>query len=264
MSDPVTGPESPATGGRRGTRPKYRVIRDEIAGRIARGVYRSGQSLPAQRELCRDFGVTLMTLRQALQALSDEGLIVQQPGRGTYVTPPPASYRLSTLRSLTDELLSQGIDVTTEVLRVELRAAPQYVTAALRLDSDARVLRLHRLRLVDGTPLVHQVSWIAPPYARAVHDVDFSTTPLYEALAEVCGVSVAAATETIRPGVLSAALAPLLRRRPGTPIFLSDRLTLAVDQEPVVLDRAALLGDRLQIRADRVTSAMSLSWDLTS
>nr|WP_269440766.1 GntR family transcriptional regulator [Micromonospora tarapacensis] len=189
-------------------------------------------------------------------------MIVQQAGRGTFVAPPPASYRLTTLRSLTDELHTQGIDVTTEVLRTELRSAPRYVAAQLGLADDVRLLRLHRLRVVDGTPLVHQVSWVAPPYARAVQRADFRTTPLYVALAEICGVAVAAATETIKPGLLPATLAPLLRRAAGTPVFLSDRLTYGVNQEAVVLDRAVMLGDRLQIRADRVTTAMSLSWNL--
>jgi GntR family transcriptional regulator len=238
------------------------VVADEIADRIRRGVYRPGQSLPAQRQLCTELGVTLMTLRQALASLGDEGLIVQQPGRGTFVTPPPAAYRLETLRSLSDELRAQGIDVVTEVLGVELRPLPAAVAAAADLATRARALRLERLRVVGGAPLVRQVSWVPNPHGKAIVDVDFSTTPLYAALGDLCGVAVAAASESIRPGLLPTSLAELMRRPAGTPVFLSDRVTRGVDRAALAVDTAVMLGDRLQIRADRVATAMSLSWAL--
>ncbi len=63
-----------------------------------------------------------MTLRQALRSLSDQGLVVQQPGRGTFVSPPLAAYRLQALRSFADELRAQGCEVTTRVLPAQVRA----------------------------------------------------------------------------------------------------------------------------------------------
>lgn len=254
--------------------PKYRLVADEIADRIRRGVHRPGDPLPAQRQLCADFGVTLMTLRQALASLGDEGLIVQQPGRGTFVTPPPAAYRLETLRSLSDELRSQGIEVVTEVLHAELRPSPTELDAERGPvrgpergpEPDAEpggpALFLERLRIVGGLPLVHQVSWVPAPHGAAVAGVDFTVTPLYAALADVCGAAVASATEDLRPGLLPESLAALMRRPAGTPVFLSERTTRGVDRAALVHDRAVLLGDRLRIRADRVASAMSLSWSL--
>src|SRR5690348_5157768 len=96
--------------------PAYRRIAADLAEKIREGAYRPGDALPAQRELSASYGVTLMTLRQALQELRDEGLIVQQAGRGTYVTPVHAAYRMDTLRSFVDDLRDQGHEVTTEVL----------------------------------------------------------------------------------------------------------------------------------------------------
>src|SRR5690349_5989518 len=101
---------------------KYQAIADDLAGRLARGEWRPGQALPSQRDLAVAYGVTLMTLRQALSALEERGLLTQRPGRGTFAGPPPAAYRLESLRSLADELRAQGREVVTQVRAVGLRA----------------------------------------------------------------------------------------------------------------------------------------------
>src|SRR5437764_14716462 len=82
---------------------RYRAIAADLAAKIRDGHSAPGEALPAQRELSTAYGVTLMTLRQALRELSDEGLIVQQPGRGTFVAPPYPAYHLGSLRSLADD-----------------------------------------------------------------------------------------------------------------------------------------------------------------
>src|SRR5439155_24000435 len=111
--------------------PRYRAIAAEIAGKIRAGEYRPGDALPAQRELSARYGVTLMTLRQALRSLQEDGLVVQQAGRGTFVAPAHAAYRLDTLRSLADDLREQGHRVSTEVLARDLRRPPARVAKRL-------------------------------------------------------------------------------------------------------------------------------------
>ncbi|MGR6913927.1 GntR family transcriptional regulator [[Actinomadura] parvosata] len=245
-------------------RPKYRVLQDELSDRIRRGVYRPGQALPPQRQLAASLGVTLMTLRQALRGLSDQGLVVQEPGRGTFVSPPLAAYRLESLRSLADELRAQGREVVTRVLSAQVRRLPAGVAAELGTDAGARGLRLERVRLVDGDPAVHQVSWVPEPYATKIRDADFAATPLYHALATRCEVAIAAATESIRPVVLPARVAELLRLPAGGAAFASERITRGVDGAALVHDQATIDGSRMLIRADRLAHSMSLQWSLAA
>jgi len=75
--------------------PKYAVIAADLQARIRSGEYPSGRPLPPQRSLSEAYGVTLMTLRQALQVLAERGLIVQRAGKDTLVS-PPFGYRLDT------------------------------------------------------------------------------------------------------------------------------------------------------------------------
>ena len=237
---------------------KYQTIAADLGERIRAGEYPPGSALPAQRELSSRYGVTLATLRQALGVLESAGLLTQQAGQGTFVAEPAAAYRLTTLRSLADDLREQGQPVDTEVVRSGLRKAPGVVAAALALP-EQRALRLERVRLLAGRPAIHQVSWIRQPYATPLATVDFTAESLYGALAAL-GVVVHRASERLRPAGLDAATAVLLRQRPGTAVFVSERVTYGLDGAPVVLDRATILGDLVEIRTERAADALSVRW----
>lgn len=238
---------------------RYRGIAADLAAKIRAGEYAPGEALPAQRELSVSYGVTLMTLRQALRELSDDGLIVQQPGRGTFVSPPHQAYRSGALQSLADDLRKQGHDVRTTVLGRTVRRAPAQVVGQLRIRAGESALRLERLREFAGRPAVHQVSWVRQPHADRLRERDFGAVSLYDALADA-GVAVARATETIRPGALTAAVAKHLEEPAGAPVFIGDRVTYALDGAAVVADRATILGSMMEIRTERAASGLTLNW----
>ena len=115
------------------------------------------------------------------------------------------------------------------------------------------------MREFAGRPAVHQVSWVRKPFGNRLRSVDFTTKSLYAALADA-GVAVARAAETIRPDVLDEALTGHLRAPAGTPVFVSDRTTYSLDDTTVVVDRAVILGDTMEIRAARAATGLSLTW----
>ena len=235
--------------------PAYRRIAEDLAGKIRAGVHRPGDALPAQRELSAQYGVTLMTLRQALQELRDQGLIVQQAGRGTFVAPAQAAYRVDTLRSFVEDLREQGHQVTTTVISAALRPALP--------DLGAPVLELVRVRLLGDRPVIHQTSWIPAPYAPVLIDEDFRRLSLYAALTEA-GATIVSASERIVPGLLADPVAGHLRRPAGEAVFVSERTTYAADERPVVVDRAVILGDLMEIRAERAATRLSVQWGAIS
>jgi GntR family transcriptional regulator len=200
-----------------------------------------------------------MTLRQALQRLSDDGLIVQLPGKGTCVAAPHLALQLGVLSSLADDLRKQGHEVRTTVLARAVRRAPERVVGQLRIRPGDTALRLERLREFAGRPAIHQVSWIRQPYGDQLRERDFAAVSLYGALADA-GVAVARAGETIRPGLLDPAAARHLGEPEGSPVFVSDRITFALDATAIVADRATILGSMMEIRTDRAATGQSLNW----
>jgi GntR family transcriptional regulator len=204
--------------------------------------------------------VTLVTLRQALRRLEDDGLLSQQPGRGTFVASPKATYRLDSLRGLAEDLRAQGRTVSTQILGQTLHRPPAWAAAHL---GSGRALRLERLRLLSGRPAVHQLSWVRSPVGVELRTADLSDTSLYAAIAEH-GVVVHRASEVLRPELLAAPVAELLRQAAGTPVFVSDRVTYGLDDRPIVVDRATILGTVMEVRTERAAAGLSMQWTSSS
>jgi GntR family transcriptional regulator len=238
--------------------PKYSLIATDLEQRIRSGEFQPGQALPPQRELSAAYGVTLMTLRQALALLTDRGLVAQQPGRGTFVHGAKAAYSMGSLRSLSDDLRAQGRAVDTIMLARELGPLPDRVAELL----GARGLRVERLRRLGNTPAIHQTSWIPEVYAAALADTDFTATPLYDALASA-GAAPVSAEERLVPALLPAGLSALLNQPAGAPVFSSERITFDAAGAPIVVDQATILGELVEVRTVRAASSMSMAWTST-
>ena len=245
--------------GFRGRVPKYLAIYRVLAERVEAGHYEPGTPLPAQRELVEEFDVSLMTVRQALQALEVDGLLETRHGVGTFVRRPSFSYGLTGLRSLSQELVEQGIELSTEVLAASVVPAPADVAGRLGLPADAPVLAVERLRGTSTGPLVLQTSYLTAAVGARI-DVDaLGDRSLYRLLEEL-GTPVRRASETIRAVALTDAEAASLDRSPGSPALLSCRLSRGDDDVPLVDDRALLVGDDTVITAERAVTGTDFSY----
>jgi GntR family transcriptional regulator len=256
--------------------PKYLRIHGALRDRITSGQWPSGSPLPAQRELAGEFGVSIMTLRQALQLLADDGLIDTRHGSGTFVASRYA-YHLGHLRSFAADLAGQGAEISTRLLAADTIAPPEAVGArlglglglgpgrgpGLGLGPPSQVLRLRRLRLADGRPVIVQTSYLPLDLAPAIDPDELGQRGLYTVLAEH-GLAVARTTETITPTTLGPADAADLGRSEGAPALLSHQVSFAADGAPLIDDHALLAGDSVAITASRSADELDVHYTLTT
>lgn len=242
--------------------PAYLRIHAELRSRIQRGHYGHDAPLPSQRNLSEEFGVTLMTLRQAIELLKREQLLVTRPGLGTFVAPRRLSYWIGPLRSLSQDMAAQGLDVTTELLTCEEVETPPEVADDLELAPGEPSVLVERLRAVQGHPLVYQRSHLPVSIGRRLRSADLAEHSLYELMARRLGVDIDHAFERLYPAVLAGPVAGLLRRPLGDPALLSERLTFSVGGRPVLHDQAFMPGDRLVIAAERRRNDVSIRYEL--
>jgi GntR family transcriptional regulator len=243
--------------------PKYLAIYRVLADRIADGRYPVDTPLPAQRELVEEFDVSLMTVRQAIQALESDGLLETRHGVGTFVRGPSFSYGLTGLRSLAQDLVEQGIELETEVLDSGLVVPPADVGARLGVPEGGRVLAVERLRSTRTTgapvPLLLQTSYLPEEIGSRIGAEPLRHQSLYRLLADV-GTPVRQASETIQAVALTARQAARLHREPGSPALLSCRLSRSETGGPLVDDRALLVGDTV-ITAERAVTGTNLAYE---
>lgn len=226
---------------------RYLQIAEALKERIASSALAPGDRLANQRALAREFGVTLMTLRQALSLLEREGLIACRHGLGTFVAAPPIDYDILQFRTFAGDLRSHGQPVDTRVLRIQFVRADRRVQAGLGLRAEDRALLLERLRLVKGRPVSLQRSFLPEDVGEEVAKADLSLTPLRQALAFKLGIEIAGAREEIFAVRLREREARELACRPGAPAFCSERVSWARPRQPVVFDRVYIPGDRFRI-----------------
>ncbi|HZR50571.1 MAG TPA: GntR family transcriptional regulator [Streptosporangiaceae bacterium] len=239
--------------------PKYLRIHGELRDLIGSGRWPAGSLLPSQAELAAQFGVSIMTLRQALQLLTDEGLVQARHGSGTYVS-ARYDYDLGHLRSFAEDLASQGAQITTRVLAAGIVTPPADVAA--RLAAAGGVLRLRRLRLSAGQPVIVQTSYLPADLAAVIERDDLTRRGLYAILA-AHGLAVSRASETITPISLGPADARDLTRPEAAPALLSHRVSFTAAGVPVIDDHAVLPGDRVAITADRSAGHLDARYTLT-
>jgi DNA-binding GntR family transcriptional regulator len=227
--------------------PRYHQIADALRERIRVGELPSGARLDNQRQLAKSFGVTLMTLRQALELLEREHLITRRHGLGTFVAAPSIDYDIMQLRRFAGDLSAKGERVATRLLGTRFAAADRRVAEALRLAGRPRVLVVERLRLVDEHPMSLQRSFLPSPLGDEVIRADLALTPLHQVLEFKLGVVVTRASETVSAVRLGRREARDLGCRAGEPAFESERVSYDAGGAPVVFDRAFIPGDRFRI-----------------
>ncbi len=227
--------------------PRYHRIADDLRARIRDGSLRPGAPLPNQRRLARDFGVTLMTLRQALTLLEREHLIDRRHGLGTFVAAPAIDYDILQHRRFAGDLRARGEEVTTRLLGARFVAADRRVSEALGVAPRARVLALDRLRLVDGRPMSLQRSFLPAAIGEEIVKADLAETPLQQALEFKLGLTVQRAHETVSAVRLGRREARQLGCRAGVPAFESERVSYDGSGAAIVFDRVHIPGDRFRI-----------------
>jgi GntR family transcriptional regulator len=137
---------------------KYVRVRDYLRT-LATQELAAGDPLPSERELCTKFGVSRMTVRQAVDALVVDGLLERVQGRGMFVARPKVDLQVR-LTSFTEEMQRRGMIPSVRHLRAERVDADAGVAAALELPAGDTVVHLYQLRLADGEPMSVQHSWL--------------------------------------------------------------------------------------------------------
>jgi GntR family transcriptional regulator len=212
---------------------KHAQISAQIEASISHGDLAPGDRLPPERTLAETYGVSRMTVRQALQTLESRGLLRRAIGRsgGSFVAEPTLERDVGA--SLSAQIAKQGVRAGAEVL-------------SARDDGDA--VEIARVRLADGEPFALERSRFPSDRFAGLLQLDL-TGSLYELLADHFDAAPVRAIERLEPVLANADEAAVLRVQEGAPLMLVDRT--AYDDAGLVVETArdVFRGDRTRIVA---------------
>lgn len=231
--------------------PIYRQIASSLEADIASGKLKEGDKLPSERVMAETLGISRMTARQALRHLTDRGILVTRTGHGTFVGQPLIQQKLSTLTGFTEEMERQGRKSSSIVVESDLRPADRPCAAALNLPVGGQVLRLVRIRLVDGKPVAIETTEIRADIAPGLLDVaDFAHELLYRILRNNFGVNPATAEQTLEASLASPAVGRTLEIAEGAAVLKLTRLTFDAKGNPFEYVRSIYRGDSFVMKVD--------------
>ena len=213
--------------------PRYAQVYSALREWIYSGTYGAGAQLPTESELCDMFGVSRITTRKALDILVDEGLVVRQPGRGTFVVDDLADAPvLGDMEQLLRKVARLGKNTSiagAEVTEVEADAETR---KDLGLAEGAKVQRASHVRLLNGKPIGYVVTSVP-----AALDIRFDLNELNESpmlnLLERKGVDIASADQVISATLADARLASLLDTSVGAPLLHVRLVVFDAERRPV-------------------------------
>ena len=135
---------------------KYPIIKQALKSRLLTGTYRPGQAIPSETQLAKEFVVSRMTARRALDELEREGLIYRVQGSGSFPTGQRFQQGVFRIQSLEEMSLAVGPETVpfTRVLRSGLQRASSQIAQALHLEPNSAVLEVVRLRGIDSQPVL--------------------------------------------------------------------------------------------------------------
>lgn len=229
--------------------PQYRQI--ELALRTRLATMRPGERLPSDTDLCREFGVSRMTARNAMQRLAADGLVQRIPGLGSFVVEPPAHRYADRLTAFTHEMEAQGRTPSSRLLARETRPATDADARALDLRPGEPVVLVRRLRLADGVPMAVESAVLIRRTAAAVMAADLETGSLHETLARA-GFQLRRGKATITAEAATPADARLLGIGESEPLLVERRVIVDVHGQPVEATESRYPGERyaLDVRFD--------------
>lgn len=206
--------------------PRYQVIYNDLVEQIQSGALAPAAQLPGETDLARQYGVSRMTVRQALDLLDSDRFVVRRQGSGTFVSENvKRGRRLNRLRSFADEIASTSSEVSSRVVRAEAEKADAEVADAFGIAEGDLASHITRVRLIDGCAAALQDAWIPYAVAPSLCREPLLDGSLYRTLSERFGVQLRYADQSMTAALLTEAQAALLDVAPGGAVLEARRRT---------------------------------------
>lgn len=225
--------------------PMYRQVADRIRADIKNGIYKVDEKIPTELELIEKYDVSRITIRQAIDLLSDEGILMRRQGKGTFVTVPSESLDVKTVTSFSDACFMRGITPSSKVLAARTVKASREDMDELKVKDNMRVIEIDRLRIADGVPVILERNHFSPAFSYLLEsNLDGS---LYSLLRGY-GVEPSSASRDISLVIADENKANLLGVEVGAPIIFLHEIIYDQKGRPLHTSHQYILGDKFTLK----------------
>jgi GntR family transcriptional regulator len=224
--------------------PLHAQITEALQLQIKDGELKAGENFPSERELAESFGVSRMTVRQALLRLRHDGLIYRERGVGTFVANRKIDVHTRNLSGFSEEMASLGLTPSSRVLQLKRENADERVAQDLDLETNAEVFRLERLRLADEEPMAFETTYLAAHLCPELDRIDLTKNSLYQVLIENYNLQMHHAAESLEAAAATRFVAAQLGIKTNAPVLVVHRVVYSEANQPIESAHTTYRADR--------------------
>ncbi len=191
-------------------KPLYYLVECKLKEKIESGVYKPGDVLPVESELCAEYNVSRITIRKALSRLEEEGLIEHQFSKTPRVKKNAIHRHANRMRGLSEELAQSGIRCSNYILKAELQEANENIAEKMGIEPGEPLVYIERLRYGNGEALCYQTMYLREKYCPELLSADLAASSIYTMLEQEYKLPIATCKQTITACMSSYRLCALL------------------------------------------------------
>ncbi|MCH4207758.1 MAG: GntR family transcriptional regulator [Solobacterium sp.] len=184
--------------------PLYCKLAETLEEKINHNVYKKGERIPSERELCEQYDVSRMTVRLAIEELERQGKVEKRQGKGTFVLSKSINQDLKDVYSFSREMERQGKISTTQIICRNVITADEKVACHLEIQKGDQVIYLERLRCAEDVAIMLEKTWFPYQSFSFLMNIDFGEKGLYKTLQEDYGIRIDRAIEKFKATELNA------------------------------------------------------------
>ncbi|GAB6107246.1 GntR family transcriptional regulator [Fusibacter bizertensis] len=225
--------------------PLYKQLYESIRYNITNGEYQPGQRLPSEEDLCKLYGVSRITVRNALDELSNTGFITRKRGKGTFVTKNHITHHLTEKISFSETCILNGFKPGAKVIRAVIEKASPIDVTMLKIDKDERVVIIERLRYADEIPVSIEENRFSQDYTFLLNE-ELNNSSLYTILKEKYGVQIIDNRATVEIVFATYEQALYLNIEEGYPLLCITTCPVDANNKPIHSSRHFTVGDKFK------------------
>jgi len=243
--------------------PLYYQLETVLRKKITSGDFPPEAPLPSEEMLAAEYGVSRITVRQALSYLEKDGYVLRQRGKGTFVTDKISKLDLPRFSGSIEDLILMGIRTSTKVLDISWIEPPAIIKQRLDVGDDMKVLRIEKVRHIEGSPFSHVYNYLPPDIGERLPTELAKSKPMLMILEDELGIRATEANQSVEATIADAEQASILEIRVGDPLLKAERTVFDNKNQPVEYVSVVYRADKyaFKMKLKRKRTKKSAGWD---
>jgi GntR family transcriptional regulator/GntR family frlABCD operon transcriptional regulator len=205
------------------TIPQHRKLYEILRKHISNGIYREGDLLPSENELCQLYGMTRPTVRQSLSSLANDGYIRKHQGKGSIVHHLPREIGILSVSGTTSAVGDRNLKTSIIVKPVLMKWPLEFMFQLTELEKESGCIYMERVRFLDNVPIFYDISYIANINLPRITARQFENRSLFQILRDNYRIEIKGGDQRIKAIPATLNIARLLQLKKNQAVLHLER-----------------------------------------